>query len=183
MKYIISDISQLRYIPKNSFGVEIVLETIRNIRNYNNSVFKIIHLKLYNNYLCSLLYEVSTPDITSNLYVYNIEEILNILNNNGFDIEYQQRIILNTNETTILNSVYNLGYNYIQCGRYNETNSPLNIYISTNPTNSYSSNQEFILLKDLCTFTDDDFVWLKEKPYNSLSIPLLLDKQYPEPLS
>lgn len=180
--YIISDLSQLRYVPKNKDGAEIVLETVRNIKKHNNDIFSIIHIKLNNAYIVSLLYNISTEKNDYDLYVYNIEEIVDILNKNGFSIVYQQHIQLNENEETILTSVYNLGYGYIQCGRYGAQEDPLQIYISVNPINAYSANQEFVNLYSLCPYGNEDFVWLREEPYNSLSIPLLLNRQYPEPL-
>ena len=186
--YIISSLDQLIYVPKNSFGIKIVLETVRNIRNYNNVIFKLIQLKLYDVVISSLLYDISFTNGQSidntYPYVYNIEEIIDILNKNGFDIEYQQKIQLNSTEQSILENVYGLGYYYIQCGRYGQKEEPLVIYITKNPTNAYSANQEFMRLDEITTnFDVNDFVWLREKPYNSLSIPLLLNREYPEPIT
>lgn len=182
--YIISDIDQLVYIPQNNFGIKIVLETIRDVKHHNDDIFKLVHLKLYNNYINSMLYSLESNKTYDYLYVYNIVEIIDMLNKNGFHIIYQSHIQLNETEESILQSVYNLGYNYIQCGRYTQDKEPLVIYITKNPVNAYSPKQDFIRLDSITDKYDiGDFVWIREKPYNSLSIPLLLGRQYPEPIS
>ena len=182
--YIISNLDQLIYIPQNKFGLKIVLETIRDIKNHNNDIFKLVHLKLYNSYICSMLYSLESNNTYSYPYVYNIEEIIDVLNKNGFDIIYQSHIELNPNEEQILQSIYDLGYYYIQCGRYLSDVEPLVIYVTKNPVNAYSPLQDFTRLDSITDkFDINDFAWLREKPYNSLSIPLLLGRQYPEPLS
>ena len=178
--YIISDISQLVYVPENNLGMKIVLETVRNIRNYNNDIFKIVHIKLYNNYLCSMVYEVESEVFTDYPYVYNIEEIIDVLNRNGFDIQYQSKVKLNETEKSILESLLNLGYNYIEYSDYhNQT-----IYISQIPINAYSNLYELKKLSDITTeYTIDDFAWLKEAPYKCLSISLLLNSEVEEPIA
>ena len=182
--YIISGIDQLVYIPKNEFGIKIVLETIRDIKHHNNDIFKLVHLKLYNSYINSMLYDFESDKTYEYPYVYNIVEIIDMLNKNGFNIIYQSHIELTPTEEKVLQSVYNLGYNYIQCGRYTQDREPLVIYITKNPVNAYSPKQEFTRLDSITDEYDvGDFAWIREKPYDSLSIPLLLGRQYPEPLS
>lgn len=180
--YIISDISQLVYIPENDLKLKIVLDCIRGIKHYNSDIFRVLHLKLYNEYVLSMIYEIESTATDRYPYVYNINEIVSTLNNNGFDITYQPHIDLNETERTILQDVYDLGYRFIQYGRYNEDNAkiPVSIYIAKNPLSTGSSNQEYVRLESITDKINvNDFVWLRSNPLESMSIDLLLDATAP----
>jgi hypothetical protein len=183
--YIISNLEQLVYIPMNDLNLTIELETLRYVKNYDNATFKVLHIKLYNSYLVSMPYELLDYSGTDIPYIYNTKEIIDTLNKYGFDVVYQNHIELNENEISILTSVNNLGYNYIQFGTPKDIdiiNIPnLYIYVSEQPLNSYDSNENFVSLLDLTNkVTVDDFVWIKEYPLTALSISLLLQEGYPE---
>lgn len=173
-QYIISDIKQLVYVPNNDLGLKVVLEVIRNVKGYSSEIFKIIHLKLENEYVLSMIYEIENTTLKNYPYVYSLAEIIDTLNKNGFNIQYVPAIELNDNERKILTSLCELGYRYIQYERYNEK-LPI-IYVSKNPLNDMSANQDCVMLDEITNvYGVNDFIWLRQEPLLSMSIELLLN--------
>lgn len=165
--YIITEWSQLQYVPKNQYDYSI------NVTKFNtkNQIGTNINIIKENIIVCSILVDYVTIN-TSDLkpYSYNKSNALSIINSFGFNILFYDDIVLNEEEINILNSVYNLGYSYIQLIEINTINK---VVISKQQLNSYSTEDEYLELYSIINYNSNCFKWMEHNL--SYSIPLLLN--------
>lgn len=180
-KHLISDWEQLRNIKDieinhNYYGL--IVSSFRT-DDFIGKTVEIIRYKYQHKNEYTVLYSfiVESQKLMNNtVIVMNRQEILNIINSFGFNIEWKNQITLSIKEYDILCSLFKLGYNYIEKitnGQKNNNNKNY-IAVTKNMLNTYDSDFVPKLLTDVCNvdITVNDFKWLKS--YDTFSIPQIL---------
>ena len=175
-RYLISEWEQIRYIPNikvNGVTYSLILNCIRD-EEYICKTLSIIKSpeKVYSDTLYTFI--VETTKYNENIKLLSRQEILNIVNSFGFDIEWTNSIKLSMKEYDILCSLYRLGYNYVQRLRYSQTNNDTYLACTENILSTYDSSFKPKKMQDICNMkiSKNDFMWIETEQY--ISIPTII---------
>ena len=149
-KYLISEWEQLQFVPPVQLdGITYGL-CVCSIR-YTNCICKTVSIiRSPESVEKQTLYTfiVETTKFNQNVILMDKQQVLNIINSFGFDINWTNSITLSVKEYDILCSLFRIGYNYVQRTRYSTSRDRTYLAVTENILSTYDSDFKWIILDD-----------------------------------